>query len=278
MSKTPFRLNDQLLAYVGINPEVGGSSPFQLTGAHHRTQILSPVGAITVKLPTTGILVGDTWTFTNTTTNIITIQASDATAIASLGQGSVSLMPTLNTPTNTAHWQTITITANDVPNLDMAKITTGNLAGSRVAAATGSAAGTVTRELASTAYTPIFGGFGVGPTCNITYSTVGQFVVMCGVITVGSGTISGIGYIQIPINAQTWTTYGVPVGVWRRTNNSTANSNKGGLLVASANNAGVLYLSFDAYALSYAPGSPTDTNNMFGAGEVISIYAMYMKV
>ena len=41
LSQTPF---------VGANPEVGGSTPFVLTLAHARTQVVNPAGAITVRL------------------------------------------------------------------------------------------------------------------------------------------------------------------------------------------------------------------------------------
>lgn len=93
------------LAYVGVNPEVGGSSPFQLTIAQKRHQILNPAGAITVKLPTTDVAAGEVWKITNQSTNVITIQSSDGSAIVSLGKGSLEFTALQTTPTGSSHWQ-----------------------------------------------------------------------------------------------------------------------------------------------------------------------------
>jgi hypothetical protein len=104
MATNPFRLNDLLQAYVGINPETGGSTPFQLTVAHHRTQIVNPSAPITIKLPSVGILAGDTWTITNRSLNKVTIQDSSGFYLYQVTQGTVSLTSLSSTPTGTGTW------------------------------------------------------------------------------------------------------------------------------------------------------------------------------
>jgi hypothetical protein len=74
--------------YVGTNPEVGGSSPFQLAVGHKRVQVLNPAGAITVRLPSAGnIKQGDSWTIVNRSDNTITIQDSAGSAIRTMTRG-----------------------------------------------------------------------------------------------------------------------------------------------------------------------------------------------
>jgi len=91
-------------AYVGTNPQVGGSSPFQMVSTNSVVSILSPAGAITVKLPTTGIAQGQQWTIKNTTLNLVTIQSSGGNYICTIAKGFVTLTALVATPTTTANW------------------------------------------------------------------------------------------------------------------------------------------------------------------------------
>jgi hypothetical protein len=90
--------------YVGTNPEVGGSTPFQLTIAHKRHQIVNPAGAITIKLPSVGVVAGDTWKITNRSTNKVSIQDSAAFALNEIVSGTIELVALAATPTGTGTW------------------------------------------------------------------------------------------------------------------------------------------------------------------------------
>ena len=90
--------------YVGTNPEVGGSTPFQLTVLHKRHQVINPSGAITVKLPSVGVLAGDTWRITNRSTNKVTIQDSAAFYLNEITYGTIELVSLVATPTGTGTW------------------------------------------------------------------------------------------------------------------------------------------------------------------------------
>jgi len=90
--------------YVGTNPEVGGSTPFQLTDDHKRVQVINPAGAITVKLPTTGIRAGERFKIVNRSTNVITVQSSGANEIAVLYLGYIECRALVDTPTNSTDW------------------------------------------------------------------------------------------------------------------------------------------------------------------------------
>lgn len=90
--------------YVGTDPEVGGSTPFQLTNSHKRIQVINPAGAITVKLPTTNIKAGESVTIVNRSTNLVSIQSSDGDAVEAIQTGFVRCIALQDTPTDTTHW------------------------------------------------------------------------------------------------------------------------------------------------------------------------------
>lgn len=90
--------------YVGTDPEVGGSTPFQLTGAHKRVQVINPAGAITVKLPTTGILAGEHVRVVNRSLFDVTVQSSGANALGVANNAALEFVALQNTPTSAAHW------------------------------------------------------------------------------------------------------------------------------------------------------------------------------
>lgn len=94
--------------YVGTNPEVGGSTPFQLTVAHKRVQVINPAGAITVLLPTTSLKQGERLKIVNRSTNLVTIQSSGANELAVIkGNSFVEFIALQDTPTSAAHWSNI---------------------------------------------------------------------------------------------------------------------------------------------------------------------------
>lgn len=92
-------------AYVGTDPEVGGSTPFQLLVSHRRYQLINPSGAITVKLPTTDVEAGEIFVIHNRSTNLVTIQSSGANDIYAVNKGFVQLVALQATPTTAAHWE-----------------------------------------------------------------------------------------------------------------------------------------------------------------------------
>lgn len=95
----------QAIAYVGTDPEVGGSTPFTLTTSHNRHQIINPAGAITIKLPTTGVLAGESWTIVNQSTNVVTVQSSGANTIQKINNDTLVVVALQNTPTAATHWR-----------------------------------------------------------------------------------------------------------------------------------------------------------------------------
>jgi len=93
------------LSYIGTNPQVGGSTPFQMTVGNNRTSILNPSSNITVKLPTTDIIEGEPLKIINRSTYTITIQSSDASAVDTIeGVGMREITPLQDTPTSNSHW------------------------------------------------------------------------------------------------------------------------------------------------------------------------------
>jgi hypothetical protein len=91
--------------YVGTNPEVGGSSPFQLTVAHKKIQVVDPAAAITIKLPTTGVLAGDVHIIINRSASFeVSVQSSGTNAIESLHRGFITLVARVDTPTTATDW------------------------------------------------------------------------------------------------------------------------------------------------------------------------------
>lgn len=101
--------------FIGTNPEVGGSSPFQLTTSHKRSQTINPAGAITVRLPATAE-VGEIWVIRNRSTNLVTVEssggneltfaaaASGSAGSASIRTGYVIVQALDATPTTAAEW------------------------------------------------------------------------------------------------------------------------------------------------------------------------------
>jgi hypothetical protein len=90
--------------YIGTNPEVGGSSPFQLTVSHKRLQTISPAGAITTRLPTTSVAAGDVWEICNRSASDVTIQSSNGDEIDIIRAGFIRCIALQATPTALAHW------------------------------------------------------------------------------------------------------------------------------------------------------------------------------
>lgn len=91
--------------YVGVNPEAGGVTPFQLTKDHARTQVVNPAADITVKLPTTGISAGEVVRIDNRASAfLVTVQSSGANAVGTLAKGYIECVALVNAPTGTADW------------------------------------------------------------------------------------------------------------------------------------------------------------------------------
>ena len=97
----------QNLSYVGTDPLVGGATPFQMVYTDHKVQILNPAGAITVKLPTTGVKAGEKWTIVNRAGKIISVQASGGDAVQKINDDTATFISLQNTPTAAAHWHAI---------------------------------------------------------------------------------------------------------------------------------------------------------------------------
>lgn len=96
------------VTYVGVNPEVGGSSPFQLTVAHKRHQVVNPSGAITINLPSVGVAAGDTWKITNRSSHLITVQAAGS-ALDVIGTGHGEYVALVSTPNSGSGWQPVSV-------------------------------------------------------------------------------------------------------------------------------------------------------------------------
>lgn len=90
--------------YVGVDPEVGGSSPFQLVNGNKRKQMIAPTGAITVKLPSTGIKSGEVWEIHNRGGNTVTIQSQDGDSFDIIAAGYLIVTAIQDTPTDATHW------------------------------------------------------------------------------------------------------------------------------------------------------------------------------
>lgn len=90
--------------YVGTNPEVGGSTPFQLLSSHKRVQVISPAGAITVKLPSSNILAGEVVRIVNNSDQVVTVQSSGAQTIETFRDGFVEIVALVNAPTAATGW------------------------------------------------------------------------------------------------------------------------------------------------------------------------------
>lgn len=94
----------QLGGFVGTNPQVGGSSPFQLTAAHARDQTINPAGAVTVKLPS-DVKAGEEVTINNRSANTATIQPSgDSNTFALVINGTLTAKAVVDNPTGLSDW------------------------------------------------------------------------------------------------------------------------------------------------------------------------------
>ena len=130
--------------YVGTDPEVGGSTPFQVVTADRNVMNIAPTVDTVVELPTTSIETGEIWTINFNVSNgdQITIAASNADVITVLGSsaatstssGSISLVALQDTPTEDGHWRVTTLLENgtytpsptgDIDNLPTGGITVG---------------------------------------------------------------------------------------------------------------------------------------------------------
>lgn len=100
----PLYKYDRPAGYVGTDPSVGGSSPFQLLSSSPREQVINPAGAITINLPTTGIMAGEAIIIRNRSANLVTIQSSGANDIYAVNTGFVRLVALQDAPTAAAHW------------------------------------------------------------------------------------------------------------------------------------------------------------------------------
>lgn len=117
----------RFIGYVGTNPEVGGSSPFQLTSSHKRVQIVNPGAAITIKLPTTGIISGEEVTIVNRSAAYeVSIQSSGANAIDSLHRGHITLRALVDTPTSAANWKVVDYASFYAVGGQLANVSTTN--------------------------------------------------------------------------------------------------------------------------------------------------------
>lgn len=109
-TETAFGGGGTTYAYVGTNPETGGTTPFLLTTSHKRTQVINPAGAIAVRMPTTGVLVGDTWRIENRSTQVVDIATYDGgQAIETVRNGFCILVALQAAPTLAAHWKVMDI-------------------------------------------------------------------------------------------------------------------------------------------------------------------------
>lgn len=99
--------------YFGTNPQVGGSSPFQLLPAHNRSQTINPAAPITMRLPSVGIGAGDVFEWTNIhASNTVTVQSSNgASDIAYLINGTIRLQAMVDNPVALADWRVLHYTS-----------------------------------------------------------------------------------------------------------------------------------------------------------------------
>jgi hypothetical protein len=123
------------------------------------TVVLSGATTHTVKLPTTGILAGQVYTVIDDSTGIVSVQASDASAILSiLGGRSASFEARIDTPVASTDWdiKTVTVTTgtggSPVTGAVLLRDTNGNAAADNfipLGTSTTSAAGTLTMDINS---------------------------------------------------------------------------------------------------------------------------------
>lgn len=98
-------------AYVGSNPQVGGSSPFQVNSTNQRKMLIS-TGGTTIKLPSTNILAGEVVEIYSLDSAETTVQSSNGNLVATLRSegtpvGCVKVMARVNAPTTVGNWTVI---------------------------------------------------------------------------------------------------------------------------------------------------------------------------
>jgi len=103
-------LDLQVDGYVGVNPQVGGVSPFQTVVTNFATETLDPAGAITVRLPTADVPEGYKKAIINQSTNLITIESSYGVAtVDTIYEGIIICEALQALPTAAAHWRVIRV-------------------------------------------------------------------------------------------------------------------------------------------------------------------------
>lgn len=186
------------------------------TSASNRVQICTPTAPRTYKLPTTGILAGDTWTFVNQSTtdaNIITIQSSGSNTIDyCIADSTITLVSLVATPTTAANWLVLDAHSGII------------------------------------SYTPILGtGFGTTSNVKFTYSRKRNMMSINGYFTTGTvasaaGTVSlGGGFNLDTTLFSSGANSRVNLGIFTRIANGTSGLftvNLGGLWTYDGTNAG----------------------------------------
>ncbi len=101
----------QVMAFRRANIRVSeGSGTTTLSSSDKKHQIFTLSAARTVKLPTSGIFAGEVFNITNTVATFpLSIQASDASAIASSIGTTVQIVALINTPVSSTDWLVINV-------------------------------------------------------------------------------------------------------------------------------------------------------------------------
>jgi hypothetical protein len=85
------------------------SGTVTLTSSDYRWQIFNPSGALTVKLPSSGIVAGDRFVIQSNAAQVLTLQTSSALEVTRLqSKGYVEYVALVNSPTAVADWLYIT--------------------------------------------------------------------------------------------------------------------------------------------------------------------------
>ena len=97
-----------LIGNISPTATAGADAAVTLVSTDLRCIKVSPSTARIYKLPSTGIVAGDTFTFINTSsTNLLTVQSSGANTVDTVLFGKIVVMASQDTPTSAAHWFTI---------------------------------------------------------------------------------------------------------------------------------------------------------------------------
>jgi hypothetical protein len=96
--------------FTKANVRSGETGTVTLTSSvKDRPQIFNATGALTVNLPSTGIVSGDTlWLYNQSTTNLMTVQASGGQYITAAYTGWIQVIALVNAPTTAANWLLVT--------------------------------------------------------------------------------------------------------------------------------------------------------------------------